>query len=231
MLVRMSRKGKGRGTGGNQTVKTDSLIVNSIRPTGSNTSTVASDLIDRRQNMNIIQVPPRQVGNQIYWLKELVTSTLNTSTTTYIENNVSFTLSGLNNYSGLVSVFDQYCIYSVAISISVDGSAPVGVSASVLTALDYDNTSAIGPTGIASFNNCSETLIGPSTSLVRYVKPCIALAAYTGTFTGYATQRCWLNSNSPSINHYGFRLVVLPTNATFSLRIVYEYTCGFRNSF
>jgi hypothetical protein len=209
----------------------DREIVNSIKATGSTTTTVATDLIDRRQNMNIVQTPPKQISNQIYWMKELVIATVSTSTSTYVEANVAFSLNQLNDYSNLTSVFDQYCIYSVAVSFSVDGNSPTGVSVSLLTALDYDNIANIGPVGIANYTNCSETLIGPSSSLVRYVKPCIALAAYTGSFGGFATQRCWLNCNSPSIQHYGMRAVYLQTNASFLVRTVYEFVLGFRNKF
>jgi hypothetical protein len=212
-----------------QSAPVDRELVNSVKATGANTTTVASDLIDRRQNMNLVQTPPKQLGNQIYWLKEIIISTVTTSTTTYVESNVSFTLAMFNDYSSLTSVFDQYCIYSAAVSYSIDGNSPVGVSASVLTALDYDNNANIGPVGIAGYNNCSETLLGPSTSLVRYVKPCLALAAYTTSFTGYATTRCWLNSNSPSIQHYGVRFIALQTNATFPIRVTIELVAGFRN--
>jgi len=226
-----SVRGRGRGRRGRRRggPPVDRELVNSIKATGANSTTVATDLIDRRQNMNLVQTPPKQIGNQIYWVKENVLTTFNTSTSTYVENNWAFTLTGLNDYSNLTSVFDQYCIYSVAASFSVDGLSPVGVSISLLTALDFDNVAAVGPVGIAGFSNCSETLIGPSSSLVRYVKPCIALAAYTGTFTGYATQRCWLNCSSPSILHYGLRSVGLQTNASFTVRVVFEYVVGFRN--
>jgi len=221
---RMNRSKKQKGS-----KPVDRELINSIKATGSTTSTVASDLIDRRQNMNLVQTPPKQIGNQIYWIKEIVTNTFATSTTTWVENNVAFTLSGLNDYTSLVAVFDQYCIYSIAASFHVDGNSSTGVSASLLTALDFDNVSNLGPTGIVGFSNCSETLIGPSTSLVRYLKPCIALAAYTGTFTGYATQRSWLNCTSATVNHYGLRCIALQCAATFNIRVSYEYTVGFRN--
>lgn len=213
------------------TTNVDRILMNSIKATGSNTTTVSTDLVDRRQNMNIVQTPPKQIGNQIYWLKELSTYTFNTSTSTFTESNLSFTLSNLADASLVAGVFDQYCIYSVATSISVDGMSPTGVSATVLTALDYDNVANIGPTGISSYSNCSSALIGPSSSIVRYVKPCIALAAYTGTFTGYATQRSWLNCSSASINHYGQRIVVLQTNAVFAVRVVSEIVVGLRNHY
>jgi len=208
----------------------DRIIINDIKATGSvNSTTVPSDLIDRRQNMNLVQTPPRQIGNQIYWIKELVTSTFTTSTSTYSENNYAFALNQLTDYTSLAGVFDQYCIYSVAASFSVDGNSPTGVSTTLLTALDYDNISNIGPSGIIGYSNCSETLIGPSTSLVRFVKPCLALGSYTGTFTGYAVQRSWVNCSSSSVYHYGIRSISLQTNAAFNVRVVQEFVVGFRN--
>jgi hypothetical protein len=218
-----SRKGGARGV--------DRVIVDSIKATGSNTTTVATDLVSKRQNMNLVQTPPRMIGNGIYWIKEIVTSTFSTSASTFVENNFSFALNQLNDASLMAGVFDQYCIYSVAIGFSVDGNSPVGVSTTILTALDYDNVSNIGPSGIESYSNCSSTLLGPSSSLVRYVKPCVALAAYTGTFTGFATQRSWINASSSSVVHYGIRSVALQTAAVFNVRVSQEFVMGFRNKY
>jgi hypothetical protein len=212
-------------------MKVDRLLINSLRPTGANTTIVASDLVDKRQNMDIVQVPPKQIGNQIYWFKEIITSNLATSSTTYTESNTYWTLGGLTDSSTITALFDQYCIYSVVTSVSVDGNSPVGVSCSLLTAIDYDNVSNIGPSGIIQYNSCTETLIGPSTSLVRYVKPCVALAAYTGSFTGFTTSRTWLNSSSSSVQHYGLRLIALQCASVFNLRVVTEVVVGLRNKF
>jgi len=229
-MMRSMRRGRAGGRG-KKSSGADRVIVNSIKATGSGTTTVATDLVDRRQNMNLVQTPPKQIGNQIYWIKEIVTSTVGTSTTTFVENNSVFTLSSLADASTLAGVFDQYCIYSVAQSYHVDGNSPTGVMCSVLTALDYDNASAIGPTGIVSYSNCTETMLSPTSSLVRYIKPCIAVAAFSSAFTSFATQRCWLNCSSPGVQHFCIRAILLQTNAAFNVRISSEYVVGFRNKF
>jgi len=223
----MPKKRRGRSKAPSS--KVDREIINSIKATGSTTTTVATDMIDRRQNMNLVQKPPKSIGNQIYWIKEIVTGTTSMSTSTYVETNYAFSLNNLADYSNLTSVFDQFCIYSVATSFSVDGNSPTGVSVSLLSAIDYDNVAPIGPTGILGFSNSTETLIGPSSSLVRYVRPCIALAAYQGSFSGYATQRSWVNCSTPSVAHFGLRTVALQVSATFNLRYASEYIVGFRN--
>jgi len=222
---------KSRRGGKSKTSGVDRVIERTMLQTGSTTSTVASDLVDRRQNMNLVQTPPKQIGNQIYWIEEIVTSTTGTSTTTFVENNSFFNMGQLTDASMVAGVFDQYCIYSVTCAISIDGSSPTGVLATVLTAIDYDNIASIGPSGIIGYSNCSETCISGSASLIRYIKPCLAVAVYSGAFTSFATQRCWVNSNSLNVQHYGLRCIIMQANAAYNLRFSYKYVVGLRNKF
>jgi len=222
------RRNRRRKQSGNAT---DALQVNSMKLTGASTSFPKYDLVLRRQNMNLVQTPPKQIGNQIYWIKEIYSGTFQASTTTYVENNLQFQLSSLTDASSLAAVFDQYCIYSVTLNLSLDGNQtnPGLMSVSGVTAIDYDNIATIGPSGIIGYSTSAPYTINNDSSHCRFVRPCIAIAGYTGSFGGFLTARMWCNSSSTNIVHYGIRNVVYQNNVAVVIRTNLEFVVGFRN--
>jgi hypothetical protein len=208
----------------------DDEIVNLAKATGSTTVVIRDDKSRNNQNMELIQRPPRFFSSHITWIRESVVYTsYSTSSSTFSETNFQFNLSALPNVSSIVSMFDQYCIYAVTVTIVNSQSSPSEITA--LSAIDYDSTANIGPSGIVNFGSYNMSLLTQSTSLVRMVKPCIAVAAYSGTFTSYTTSRSWLDSNSTGVIHYGVRLITLQTSSgSVPFTVSHDYVVGLRNT-
>jgi hypothetical protein len=212
---------------------TDMSIINSSKATGSTTTVVMSDVLNRRQNFNLVETPPKQIGNQIYWFKESVTGSFQTSTSTYSENNFQFQLSSLQGVSSITAMFDQYAFYAISTSFMIDSIQSSGGNAIVtmLTALDYDNISNIGPSGIVQYSSYAESCLSPSVSLIRLVRPCVAPALYSGSaFSNFGTARLWCNSSSNNTVHYGLRAIALQTAATVTVRWNQQWVIGCRNT-
>jgi len=228
----MTKSRKNRRGGRRNANNIDRLMLNNSKETGSATSSVPFDLIRRRQNFNITQTPPKSLGNQIYWFKELVRFTFNTSTSTFAENNFSFKLSDLQDSSAITAMFDQYCIYAVAANLSLDTttSNPHLVILDVISAIDYDSTGNIGPAGIQAFNSAVNAKVTTQTSHSRFVKPCVAPALYNNSvFTSYGIARLWIDSQSADAAHYGLRYIILQSPNVVTVELTLEYVIGCRN--
>jgi hypothetical protein len=208
----------------------DAEIVNLAKATGSTTVVIRDDLSRYRQNMEIVQIPPRNFSSHITWIRESVVYTsYATSSTSYAEQNFQFNLSSLPNVSSIVAMFDQYCIYAVTVTITNAQSSPSEIT--MLSAIDFDSVANVGPSGIVNFGSYNMSLLTQSTSLVRMVKPCIAVAAYSGTFTSYTTNRSWLDSNSTGVLHYGVRTIALQTSSgSVPFTVSHDYVIGLRNT-
>lgn len=113
-----------------------------------------------------------------------------------------------------VGFFDQYRILAIRFNIRADQNA-IGLTTNSTTTvtplycvIDYDDSASLGSVAAAeSYSNC--LVLPPGQSCSRLFKPRIALAAYTGAFTGYANMSDqWIDSNSTSVQHYGVKLFI-----------------------
>jgi len=225
------RRGK-KGNRGRKSVNpVDANLVQMARATGSNTNVVRDDLTERRQNFNLVQTPPKNFMSQIHWVRQSVLqpSAYSTSATLVNEVNFGFILNAIQNVSAYTTVFDQYCIYSATVTFTYGQSAQQ-LPIQMFTAIDYDNVANTGLSGISAFSSCNESIIVPGSSLVRFVKPCVALSAYTGAFTGFTTGRTWIDCNSTTVVHYGIRSVAAPTTSIVTYSVDYSLVIGFRNA-
>jgi len=207
--------------------------VASNRPTGSTTSFPAEDLVFRRQNMNIVQTPPRQMSNQIFWTKFKQDGQINVSNISVSENNYDFMASGIPGVANFLACFDQYCIHSVVATFS--SNANVTTPFRLWTAIDYDSVSSIGKAGILAFSNCAFSSLagGGDSSHERLLFPCVA-PQVTGTSSlpqAGGVGRMWLDSAYPNIIHYGLRSVVdtWVNVSTLAIEVTYTAVFGFRN--
>jgi hypothetical protein len=208
-------------------------IIDSAKPSGSMTSTVRTDVSYKRQNMNLIQTPPKSLGNRIWWQRSSLISTI-TASTSLNESNFVFLFNNLQGYSSLVAVFDQYCIYSVTLVFSIlsVNNSTTNVSSNVIlfTAIDYDNVANVGLNGIVQYETCEQsTLTLAGSSLIRYVKPCLDPITYQ---SNYGSSRLWVDSASPGALWYGLRCITQAMTAGSAVVQVEQiYTLGFRNAF
>lgn len=219
----------------NKSSKTDRLIVNSSKATGSTTTIVESDLVYRRQNFNIVQSPPRQLSNQIYWLKLSFDAQLSVSASTFFEQNISFSGGLFPGFVEFQSCFDQYCIYSITATFVSATSNNAQQSVRLYTAIDYDSVANIGKSGIFDYSTFEYASLASdgSTSLVRFLKPCIATQV-TNTSNlpvPAGISRSWIDCAYSSIQHYGLRIITDTwVNAGTPVEVVYTAIFGFRNS-
>jgi len=232
----MTKNKRGRRASGRKTQasSTDMLIINSHKATGADTTTVRSDIAFRRQNFNIVQTPPKSLSNQIYWLQTSTDVQLNASSTGPTENNYAFTAANFPEFADYVSCFDQYCIYSFVFTFAYMGNASQPVR--LYTALDYDSITAVGKTGIQGFSTYQFSVLSSngSTSLIRYLKPCISSYQLSSSAVPYPSgiQRAWIDCAYSSIAHYGLRTIIDQWVSTANNVVELSITAvfGFRNA-
>jgi hypothetical protein len=234
--TKQSKRGaRGQARQNKSSSAVDSLIMSSAKATGSTTNIVSSDLRLKRQNFNIVQAPPRSLGDQTFWARlSLADLPFNVSSTGITENNLAFNASSFNGFSNAASFFDQYCIYAVTVTYSstLSGSGPIHI----YTAIDYDSIANVGIAGIEAFTSFNETILGGNgqDSLVRFLKPCIAPQVTSSSNLPVAggVGRSWLDAAYPSVNHYGIRMILnqYPSSVTGAVNGTVSAVFGFRNN-
>lgn len=123
----------------------------------------------------------------------------------------SFTLSQVDNVSSYIAVFDQYKITEIEVLIEPSVSEVNSNSADVgsyITAVDIDDDTP--PATVAQLGPYTSSLMSKGTaSHYHRWKPTIAIAAYSGAFTSYAsTDSEWLDCASTGIKHYGLKAAI-----------------------
>jgi len=172
-----------------------------------------------------------------FWIRQSTVqrAAFSSSVSIVSENNFAFTCNSLAQFSSLAAIFDQYCIYSITVTFNWSDSNSATFAAPnarivLYSALDYDNAANIGVSGIQSLSTFNESIVTPNNSLTRMVKPCVAVATYTGSFGGFATERIWLNSSSGGVLHYGIRYIFDITPIIVNLDAVTTFVVGWRNT-
>jgi len=216
----------------------DHLIARShVATSSANRVSVPADFTQRPIRMNITQSPPKNLLNQIHWIQQSVT--LRSSGVVSggnVEDNWSFKLSDLNQYSTIVALFDQFCIYSVVFNVIISPSSGAVSNnlGRLTTAIDYDSIGNLGSeVTVQQFSSAQTVEVTSGLAVQRYVKPCVTPGVYVVAGTGYAVGRCWLDqaSNGDSVPHYGVRVWFQITGAStaFDYDIIATYTLGCRN--
>lgn len=150
-----------------------------------------------------------------------------------------FALSDVPSPTDFTSLFDQYRIAQVRVEflplVSAFGPSTTATDLPyVLTAIDYDDGTAVSTAALQQYGTCM------STSIIEYhqrvLNPRAALAAYSGAFTSYAQSPPgqWMDSASPSIQYYGLKWATTPVtvvSGTYDvLSIVAHYTIQCRSN-
>jgi hypothetical protein len=184
---------------------------------------------------------PRVSGN--YTIRQVTGPYLLTATASAVTNlTFQFNLTNLPNYTNFQSVWDQYRIVAIRQTVVPQNNA-IGLVTNTATTLldlysviDYDNTSNLATVNTAlAYDNCM--IIAPGTSATRIFRPRVAAGVYTGSvFTGFANlEDTWLDSASPSVQHYGTKYLVPAAAAAQTLlqtwEIATEYWVEFRSVF
>jgi hypothetical protein len=143
----------------------------------------------------------------------------------------SFNVGGLQNYTNLSTVFDQYQFVQLEAWITPTYQNYVGGSSNsvYLSVIDYDD--AIVPTSVAillSYQNCIE--VSSNTGTYRRWKPHTILNNTGGQVSANVTNT-WIDVASASAPHYGLKLAVKASNVTTAINLRVRYTIKFRNVF
>lgn len=221
--------------GGRVNPTVDRRLLQEEIETGALSTIEWADIAQRPINGLISQRPPQNLGNQIFWWKSSTTTTLTlTSGSAPNEVNYSFFLANMPGYAALVTVFDQYCIYSVAAVFTLGNTASV-TSVLLHSAIDFDSTNNLGTIFVMQgYTSHHVTVLNSNgTSAVRYCKPCTApLALNPSAAQPALVQRNWLDSAYTAIPHYGIRSMFdLGTANSATVNVTFTYFVGFRNAF
>jgi hypothetical protein len=216
----------------------DRAFMASVRPSATTDMIrVPADFSNRPISGLITQSPPKNIRSKMYWIQQSVNLFRQLSISNSIETYgaFSFQLSDLSDSSTLTSLFDDYCIYSVAVSVAVNYSGSTGgtISGELCTAVDFD--SAVTPSSFASlaqYATANISKVKPGLTVQRFIKPCNSPAMYGGSaFTSYGVGRYWVDCNSSGVPHYALKVAFTGNGLTgLSYDLIATYIVGFRNT-
>jgi hypothetical protein len=134
---------------------------------------------------------------------------------------INIELSALFNASSFTAIFDQYKITEAEVFIYPTLNNSATFVANSMSVVDYDDSSPLSSnTAYLNYENVLFSVI--TNGHYRKFRPHIAIAAYQGTFTGFANETPqWIDCAYPNIQHYGVKFGVEQdsTNRVFNLLI------------
>jgi len=146
---------------------------------------------------------------------------------------LNFKLSDLATYASL-SLYDQYRIDKVEVTICPQminnvtkgtTGADVMVLPYLVTAVDLDDSTTPATLSAVLSNTTAQVHGVFNHNVTRTFVPNIAMSAYQGAFTGYATEQPqWLDTSTPDVQHYGLKYSIEAASTTTSSQLVVFYT-------
>jgi hypothetical protein len=155
---------------------------------------------------------------------------LTTSTSAAVYTAYPFALNAAAAYAEYTSLFDQYRIDGIEAYVepflAAQGTTVFG---DVALAVDLDDSSTPSSLNTVASKQGSIVCSGAAGIYQRW-KPHVALAAYTGSFGGYANVASpWIDCGSPAVQHYGLKGYAGPTPAAAVTYVIYaRMLCTFR---
>jgi len=181
-------------------------------------------------------VPPhrsdRGRDNRVYKFEQIIdyATVLTSSNVGPVLGGQNFQLNTLPQVTTFTSLFDQYRITRIQAWLQVNQTNNGGHTGYFYSAVDYDQSGAPSSLGaLQQYQNVK--MANFQNGHYHDFVPHVAMAAYSGAFTSYANQgNQWLDSNSPTIQHYGLVFGVGATTdngITFALNVRLHFE--FRN--
>lgn len=204
---------------------------------GGNTSTVPSDFSIPSFPSNL-PTPPKQIRNMVYWFYSTYEAIIQSSSTT-TENNYAPAVSNLlSNSQTLIASFDQYCIHSFTASFlpTPTSTTSTALMVPLYTAIDYDSINNQGLSYLVQMSSSHYESLTPTTTVTRYVEPCIAVAQQGqasggGSITQFSgVSRSWIDSAFTNVPHYGLRTILEGSPTVFSVKVLITCLVGVRNN-
>jgi len=188
-----------------------------------------------KRTYTTISCRPPPISNHCC-IRQVVNSTVTATVATAVTTTYYFSLN--QTYTAMTSVFDRYMIEAIRFSISPQQNAIGGLGAGLTDlycVIDYDDANAL--TLATSQSSINVIKLSPGESLQRTFKPALAVSLYNSSFTGFGSRTDqWVDSASTSVQHYGVKLYIPPTNnigqTNFQIWDVQaEYFVRFKNAF
>lgn len=138
----------------------------------------------------------------------------------------------LNDFAGSTSyltVFDQYRFDQLEVWLEpANGTTSDTFYPLLITCVDLDDANL--PSTINQVEDHQQSLSGEGQA-GRYHKwnPHMAVAAYSGAFTSYKNEPAgWIDSASPSVQHYGFKAATYSNGFVWSYQLTVRALISFR---
>lgn len=175
---------------------------------------------------------PRNINDQIVYSRIVVDSANTLSATLETKIAFQFSLSLHPEASSFEAIFDQYCIVAVkAVFRTVESVSTIanGIAMPrIYSVIDHDDANAITVAQAKEYNSCVEQRTVESVTRLLY--PRVAIATYSGAFTGFGNGRMWIDCASDTVQHYGLKMAAEadaraggPTELLTQLQIYYAF--------
>jgi hypothetical protein len=169
-------------------------------------------------------VPPRMPNADptIYTMVQSLTPSVIACTTQF--GSYYFTISQLDQFSSLGSVFDQYRIDEIEMTFR---PAVNTLNNELITVIDWDDASVPGT--IAYLDEYANACVSMNETQVRRWKPSVAVPAYQATSSGYTNvQSPWIDCAGNTVQHYGLKYGYSIISGTTYHSVNVRMRCSFR---
>lgn len=231
---RSTRRSKNRGAthAGGSGNPVDRLIATSHGSASAvQRLTCKEDFVRSQLSTILRESPPKNVSRQIHWFQCQVVraNAASISSSVYTEINTYFALADTPFASNIYGLFDQYCIYAVVVNVSCSSLSSTNYLGRLTTAIDYDSVGNLGTeSAIQQYSTAQMVEVSPGLSVQRFIKPCVDASVYSNS-SAYATGRLWIDSQSDTAQHYGFRSFWYGnTNSNLVVDLICTYIIGAR---
>lgn len=188
-----------------------------------------ADLAIRPPTHNIPTSVPKQLANKIAWDTVKVTGFITVSSSVVVETNFSYNLGFHPQAGSWTSLYDQWCIPQVTITLNSQyPSNATFAPVQLVTALDFDNTTNVSTIGaLMDYSTAAQKTMGVEAVVTRSIKPCVKPQLSTTSSSGL--DRIWVDSAVPSTPWYGLRTMVNSGGGSYLISYTHTIWFAFRN--
>jgi hypothetical protein len=184
--------------------------------------------------------PQARNGLKTYrFIRRKLLQTITAESASEVINTWRFRLSDISGYTEFQSLFDEYKIEKVEITIQrvsqgfslvTSGSTLAFFPPTMYTAIDYTDATGVDIDLLSQYQSCK--MHYPSQSVTKVVvTPKFQVETYSG---GYSTSSGFVNCTYPSIDHYGVKYAIEPTGGVdegiYQFKVDMKYFLTFRNT-
>lgn len=107
-------------------------------------------------------------------------------------------------------------------------SNSTGPPAFFVTALDFDNTTALGSISLLEdYSTAANVVMSQGTRITRSIRPCLKVAGPIAT--GQSLGRLWCDSANSNIPWFGIRSISTSVTTTYPIAVFLSIWFAFRN--